>query len=273
MRFYPWGLGGPSRFGLLSGLALLLGLLPTSSALAWTPSTQLAIAREAIHLAPPDLARQIERRRRVYEEGVIAPFRTDAASFHEKNPDGSGELDRVISAKVQEAVRAIREHRTFDEIVRRLGEISHYVADANNPLNTSANDPAEARFFADYLFYAESAEDRFALVFYGLDSQLERGTSVRPLVERTLARSRSLYPLLGREYRRVDFASGRSRFDDRSTAFGIASVSFSHAVSDVALVMRYIWIQAGGGDSRTYLPSRGDRLLRIPRRDDIESSR
>ena len=54
-------------------------------------------------------------------------------------------------------------------------------------------------------------------------------------------------------------------FDDRSTAFGAASVAFSHAVTDVALALRYIWLTAGGIDDRANLPAGGSRLMLLPR--------
>jgi hypothetical protein len=71
--------------------------------------------------------------------------------------------------------------------------------------------------------------------------------------------------MIGREYRRIDFASGQGRFDDRSTAFGVASVAFSHAVTDVTLALRYIWLASGGIDDRANLPAGGTRLMLLPR--------
>jgi hypothetical protein len=246
-----------------AGLVLLsLGALP---ALAWTPATQAVIAREAAHLSPPDLARQIEKHRRDFEAGVGAPFADTDAGRHMKNPDGSGSLDQVIEAEATKAVVLIQGHKPFAEIVRQLGEVCHYVADANNPLATSADDAEEGRYFVDYLRYAQSAESRFPLIFYGLQPGLDKSHSLELLVGAALKRGRELYPMIGREYRRIDFASGQGRFDDRSTAFGVASVAFSHAVTDVALALRYIWLASGGIDDRANLPAGGTRLMLLPR--------
>jgi hypothetical protein len=143
--------------------------------------------------------------------------------------------------------------------------VSHYVADADNPLAASAGDPQEGRYFVDYLRYAETAEPRFPLVFYGLQPGVVAGQGIGPLLDAALRRGRDLYPLIGREYQRIDFASGIGRFDDRSTAFGVASVAFSHAVTDVALALRYIWLSAGGIDDRANLPAGGTRLMLLPR--------
>jgi len=76
---------------------------------------------------------------------------------------------------------------------------------------------------------------------------------------------RERYAEVGREYRRIDFASGVAAFDDHSTAFGVASLAFSHAVTDVASVLRYIWLRAGGGDSRSGLAATGSRVVLLPR--------
>src|SRR4029079_3695208 len=85
--------------------------------------------------------------------------------------EGSGSRDRALPPEVDGATRAIREHRPFDEVVRRLGAVSHFVADANNPLSTSAADSQEGPYFADFLRSAESAEPRFAVVFYGVPAR------------------------------------------------------------------------------------------------------
>lgn len=247
---------------LCAVLALVL-LTPAPPAAAFTPRTQRSIAAEAGRLAPPDLARQIERREEHFRAGVMAPFRDADAARHDAGPGGV--LDRVILEEAERAVEAIRSHRPFDEVVFQLGVVAHYVADANNPLATSAADPREAAYYADYARYVESAEPRLPLLFYGVAPGMERHPDVSPLVAATLARGRRLYPLVGREYRRVDFTPGVIAFDDRSTAFGIASVAFSHAVTDVARVLRWIWIRAGGADPRDRLPDRGERILRLPR--------
>lgn len=251
-----------SRSTLVGAAAALL--LP-AVAVAWTPKTQLAIAEEAARLAPPDLAAQLERRKADFRAGVLAPFSDEDPGRHRSRQDSGGSLERAIAEEAAGAIAAIRGLRPFAEVIERLGVVAHYVADANNPLNASAEDSEEASYFGDYLHYVESALPRFPLIFYGLDPALENDRNLSALVDASLARGRQLYPLIGREYRRVRFLPGVESFDDRSTAFGVASVSFSRAVNDVALVLRYIWLQAGGADTRQELPLEGERLLLLPR--------
>ena len=253
-----------SPFLVLAVLAVLALALPAPAA-AWSPRFQTELALEAARLAPPDLARQIERHRDELARGVMAPF-SEPADRHVANPDGTGSLQAVIEEETERAVEMIRSLAPFDAVVHQLGVVAHYVADAHNPLNASDADGQEARIYADYLLYAERAEPRFPLVFYGFRAPFDRPEDVRRMARDAVAKSRGLYPLIGREYRRIGFASGAASFDDRSTAFGVTSIQFSRAASDIAQVLRYIWLRSGGADPRTALPVRGgDQLVRIPR--------
>ncbi len=260
------------RRWLARRLASLLVLAGAVAPLAgWGPATQVAIARTAARLAPPGLAGQLERRADRFREGVLAPFQEGAPERHYRNRDG-GALDAAIADEVARAIATLRRPASFDDVVYRLGRVSHFVADANNPLNAAGDDAAEGRYFADWLRYADSARPRFVPVFYLGEPSVGNERGLRFLVLRALQRGRALYPLVGEEYRRIDFGSGAAGFDDRSTAFGIAAVSYSHAISDVARVLHYVWLAGGGGDPRGELwaatpPSAGsaeERLLLLP---------
>ena len=250
----------------LALLGAAVWALAAAPLLAWTPEFQVALGREAARLAPPDLARQIELHAGDFRAGVLAPFGDREPLRHVLNPDGTGSLDRTIAEETERAVGLIRGLAPFDLVVRQLGVVAHFVADAHNPLNGSDDDPREADFYADYLRYAESAERRFPLVFYGFRARFDEPRHVDALAREAIGRGRGLYPLLGREYRRIGFAAGALTFDDRSTAFGVTSVQFSRAASDIAEVLRYIWLRSGGADPRTALPVRGGgQLVTIPR--------
>ncbi len=222
---------------------------------------QEAIARDAARLAPPDLARQLARRAAAVAAGAREPFGERDSALHVKNADGSGALDSVLASEVAEAIAAIRDHQPFDEVARRLGRVSHWAADLSNPLNTDNADREEARYFRDYLTYAESARSRFAVVVYEWRPPVASAGDAALLAREALERGRRLYPLIGAEYRRIEFASGVGRFDDRSTAFGLAALSYRHAVTDAARLYRHIWLAAGGADPRPVFARARDRVL------------
>lgn len=256
----------PSRMirGLSAALPLLASLageLPPAA--AWTPESQVRLATAARELAPSDFRRQLERHRDEYRRGVLAPFRDDDSAFHEQNDDGTGQLRRALETEVRRTVAMIRGHEPFREIAFQAGVVAHYVNDANNPLNCSRSDPREPTYFADYLEYLESTEDRIQTLFYGLSDELEAG-DLAGFVERTLERCRSVYPLVGQEYRRIGRLPGTRYFDDRSTAFGLSGMAHSRAVTDTALVLRHIWIEAGGRDWRKPPKEAEGRFFLLP---------
>jgi len=223
----------------------LIGLLAAAgSAFGWTAETEIAIAQRAARFAPPDLQRQIEKHPQALRDGVLAAI---------ENPAVGRSVDEVLSLEVERAIDAIRSHRPFAEVVQRLGGVTHYVAQANNPLAVGSGDPAEPRYARDYPRYVESVQERFKVTFYGDGRQVEAPADLSSLLRRTFARGRAYYSLLASEYRRIDYGDGRRRFDDRSTAYGLSALAYSHSISDTIGVLRYIWLRAGGADSRTFL--------------------
>lgn len=246
-------------FGLLGWGALLVVL--AGPATAWTDKTQLAIADYAASVAPIDLQGLLERHQLEFRRGVVAPFRDGDPSRHVRNPNGSGRVDQVIQKETEKVIRAIRQHYPFRDIVYQMGVVAHYVADANNPLNTADSDPHEKSYARDYLRYVEGAQARFAVVLIGYQRMIEEPEDLTQLLNRALDRGRLLYPAIGDEYRRVGAVNGRELFDDRSTAFGVGSVAFNHALSDIVGVLRYIWIRAGGADRKSLFPLEKDHLV------------
>ena len=241
------------------------GVLCAGAALAWSPGSQAEIATEAARLVPPDFYRQIEKHWQAYMDGVVAPFRDRDAMLHQANPGGSGRLEEVLALEVERTVQYIRDHRPFKDIVEQAGVVVHYSTDLHNPLNCSSADADEGQYFADFAHYLESARPRVALVFHGTEPTLDGG-NVKRFVADVLSRCRGHYPLVGAEYRRIGKLPGRRYFDDRSTAFAVASLAYSRAVTDGALLLRHIWIRAGGADFRSPPKSSQNRLVLIPPR-------
>ncbi len=236
-------------------------MAPPSS--AWTPESHKAIAASAARLAPPDLHRQITRNRNAYLLGAVHPLSDGQPRNHVENP-GGGQLDEMIVVAVDNAIRSIQTNRPFNEIVYRLGVVAHFIADANNPLATADSDPQERRYETDFQGYLQSTQPRIQVTFYGFRHRFNGQRDLVALIDETLERSREHYRLVAREYERIGYASGQQMFTDRSTAFGVAALAYSHAVSDIAEVLRYIWLTAGGIDIRRKLPVRGQEVVLLP---------
>ena len=80
----------------------------------------------------------------------------------------------------------------------------------------------------------------------------------------SLAQNASIWTGWGSAQEEEYFRHGQRRtsaeFDDRSTAFGIASVCYSRAVTDLVNLYYFVWRQAGG-DVRSASLMRGSNLV------------
>jgi hypothetical protein len=194
---------------------LLLFLAAAVPAHAWTPAADHHIALRGAELGPPDLRLVIGQFRDEYLRGVDMPV--DRTKLRPR-----------IETEARGIVQMIRTNKPMVLVVQRLGMLARLVSDANNPLQGDA----------DFERYFELRLKRFPTVFYGVDRRFALGS----YLDRTFARTAKFAPLMSEEYTRGNSAT----FDDRSTAFGVASVCYSHAVTDVANLQVFIWKEAGG---------------------------
>lgn len=234
--------------GLLSLVLLLCAIGGAGASFAWTPKSQVLLGEHAVQVAPGDFRRQLEKHMDEFRRGLQDPFRLAGSEFHERNLD-SGRLHEALVQEIERTIAMIVALRPFEQVAYQAGVVVHYVNDLNNPLNCDRRDASEGQYYADYLRYLESTEPRLEYLFYGLSPTLDAG-DVEGFVEERLTRCRKVYPMVGKEYRRIGKLPGTRYFDDRSTAFGVSGVSHSRAITDAALVLRHIWIAAGGEDWR-----------------------
>ena len=225
-------------------IAILLTIAALPAA-AWTKASDVRIARKAAALAPPDLRTMLERFEGDYLRGVAAA---------QESNDSAPRIREQIEKHTAATIAMIRTNQPMSAVVERLGILAHYVADANSPFSVGRDD-ALAASRADYEAYFERRMQKFPTVFYGLARRFE----LRSYFDRTFARSARFYPLLHEEYFRYGERRTSSVFDDRSTAFGIASISYSRAVSDLVNLYFHIWKEAGG-DVRSATAMRGSNL-------------
>lgn len=240
------------RLGIVLPLLLL-----TVSAHAWTRASDEKIARKAMALAPPDLRIVLEKFEGDYRHGLErAQGDEGSTSHHFYVLSREGMLRDRIERETRGAITMIRTGEPMAMVAERLGGLAHLVADANNPFHVANDDAALTPSHNDFEQYFERRLAKFPTVFYGLDP----GFTLTTYLDRTFARTAKFYPLVREEYLRDGAARTSVDFDDRSTAFGIASVCYSRAVTDLVNLYYYIWKEAGG-DVRTAAAMRRGNLL------------
>jgi hypothetical protein len=237
-------------------LAVLLFLPLTAH--AWTRASDERIAAKGAMLAPPDLRLVLTHYETAYKLGIArAQSEEGSETHHYFVLSRSGKLRERIESETAKTISMLRKRDPMVQVVERLGILAHLVADANNPFHVSHDDPRLDPSHDDFEQYFERRLAKFPTVFYGLDDR----PNVASIVERAVTRTQRFYPLMGSEY----LPPGGERrtsddFDDHSTAFGVASVCYSHAVTDLVNLYYYVWREAGG-DVRSAATMRSGNLL------------
>ena len=245
--------------------ALLLSLVATTPALAFNRSTYEKVALDSLRLAPPDLARLADRHHDQLVEGVLTPLATEGGAEHLAEPRGV--MERRIQEQTDRIIGLINKRTPFDKVVYELGILCHYVADLNNPLNTATDDPRYERIRKDFEGYVSRKTPKFVLTFNGHGSTELRAHDVLGFARAAAERSANFGPFLSRSYYPGGAMVTSKTFDDRHTAFGVASITFQNAVGDCARLFVYIWQQVNGdlrgtpfyGDSKTTAQTSGQQ--------------
>jgi len=227
---------------------LLLLLIPLT-ANAWTRTSDQQIGARAAQLAPRDLRLIIYRFHTQYTAGIDRALSEEPADAHRAH------LRDRIQNETAAIVMLLRTKQPMQQVVFRLGMLAHFVGDANNPWHVATDEELESSH-ADFEHYFERRMERFPTVFYGLDPRF----ALAQYLDRMLHRTANFAPLMSEEYFRGGSRHTSSDFDDRSTAFGVASICYSHAITDIVNVDYYIWREAGG-DVRSAASMRSARVI------------
>ena len=226
----------PNRLGFF----LLLAITPLTS-YGWTLSTERAMAETALSLGPPNISQLVSIHERSFEEGLRDAARHEQQALNAHLGNDRTALERLLRNEIDRAVMVMKNREPVEELVYQLGVIAHLTGDLNHPFHVGADDALDGRR-EDFELYLERRRARFPTVFYGI----ERDRVIDRVIRGGQARARSFTPLVRYEY----FGKGSERwsrqFDDRSTAFAVASLSWSHSVSDLVNIYYELWRQAGG---------------------------
>ncbi len=226
-------------------IAVLIVILMFDYSSVWTyafsPETRVAITLNAFKLMPPSLRTQLEKHKKECLMGTLGPMINGGEQNH--YPGVNGELiAEKIFHQVDVITKMINNHEPFKNVIYEMGVLSHHITDLNFPL-TMSGDGKE--YYNDFANFCRNKEDKFKVVFYGFYDPYLSEEDIHNFSAEANRRSSSNIPYVKDSFSRARQGS-QAEFDDRSTLFGIAALSFSHAVTDTARLWIFMWKQAHG---------------------------
>jgi hypothetical protein len=227
--------------------AVLLAAFASAPVLAWTDAARLRMADDAMKMTPPALNALLERYRKDLMHGMLDASREENREEHRQRTSGGyGKAAELISSRAQQAITIIGQPGRLSLAMYAMGSAAHFVADVNFPLNTGEAESGDPVFYGSYEKYVEKMLGRFPVVLDRTPSE-ELDSHRLEDFGRAAARRASLFiPPIRNAYTPDGKPRSASAFDERSLPFGVASLSYSHSVNDIARIWLYIWRQAGG---------------------------
>ena len=231
-------------------IVFLLLLLHGAQAAAWETPTARAMGRQALRLMPQSLQSLIS----VHQPQLFEQLELAAADADRLVAQDPALAAGRISTAGLELQRQLQQRASFAEVAIRLGQIAALVLAVNDPTHYAATDAAGRSFF---LGQVETHRDQFPFVFDGHGAPELKAKDVSHYMAVSARRARFYAERLEGSFF-TPLRQGREvRFDPRSIPFGVASVTYSHAISDLVRIWFYYW-KAGGGDVTRTPFYRGD---------------
>jgi hypothetical protein len=245
-----------ARRPLLPAAVAAVLCLAAGDASAWPSSLMQSLARDARRLLPPSLARLMaEREPQILDATARFPPELSQAVWADL---GLGELRpatvSALDSRTAEVVSLFRGQRVSEGVVR-LGALVRVPADLADPVLTAGPAGYPPGVVQEYYAFVAASLDKIPVV---LDDpaalKLKRG-GLPAYWQRLIARSRGQSDVIRTEL----FQNGRvvdhRTLDYRSPVFGVASLSYSRAVTAIAATWLALWRDSRGDLTRIRQPT------------------
>ena len=218
---------------------------------AWPSALMQALNRDARRLVPRSLARLLgEREREVLEE--TRRFPPELAQLVAIDLSAGRLRPETLSALDAEAGgvgEMFRQQRISEGLVR-LGGLMRIPADLADPVLSAGPEGYPAGVTGEYYAFIVASLDKMPVV---LDDPPALRLSRRDLPDYwqgLVDRSRAQSPLIGTELFRNGRLVDHRWIDYRSPVYGVASLSYSRAVTAIAATWLALWREANGDLTR-----------------------
>lgn len=222
-------------------IILLTGKAPAQQAVA--PTTfYTTVAGSAAHLMPVHFKKILAQRQDHLYQGANAAYQPAVEGEDEA-------LAERIDALVQRINKRLSENVPFNGLIVEYGQLVRLVAELEDPSRGRRATPWNTRLSKEFHRLLEKKCAQLPPVFYGFDAALFQKRDLKAFLTGIAERARLAGERLAATYVTDGRVKAFAEADERSPAFGIASLYYSHTISDVANLWLYIW-WASYGDMR-----------------------
>ncbi len=217
--------------------------------------------RDALKATPPALNAILGRYQDELKRGMLDLSRHEDEEVHFQLADGSKGLAAAgVEHKLEEIQNILRKRQSLRRFAYAMGALAHLVADVGFPLNASDADPREPLYREAYSRFIEASMDKIPFVLDRLEPSMLEAGDLRGFIMALARQSARGYELIGPAFNDDGTPSTREALDVRSIPFGIASLSYSRATTDIVRVWRYVWASVDGDFSGTpFMDPQADR--------------
>jgi hypothetical protein len=248
---------------LLSSLVFLVAIGGARPALAWSPTLEQSLYRDAQKLLPRSLAMLMEDREKAVLAAAqlppqgLAGFRTEVAE---------GALTPATLSAFEAELKGatdMMQHRQLGAGLVRMGAVLRVAADVCDPALTQQGQLPPA-VTAEYYAFLETNLAKIPVVVDDPKALEMARTDLPAYWQSLLARSREDVPVILTEMIQQGRVVRHQAIDYRSPVFGVGSLAYSRAVNGVAATWLATWRSVKGDMGRIRPP----RIVKAPSFDD-----
>lgn len=239
------------RAAVRVALALVGIALVARPAAAWPEALLTALGRDARRLVPRSLASLLaERESLVLEEARRFPVALSQRLALDL-PSGrlSAETVAALDAHASGAVELLKQRRVSEGVVR-LGATLRVPAELADPVLTAGPEGYPPGVVREYYAFVEGSLDKIPVVLDDPPALSLKRSSLAAYWQTLLERSRGQAAVIRLEMFRGGRVVDHRTLDYRSPVFGVASLSYSRAVTAIAATWTVLWREARGDLTR-----------------------
>jgi hypothetical protein len=246
----------PGRGRAAAVVAVLAGVLAASDAAAWPSTLMESLARDARRLVPKSLARLMEEREKeILEEArVFPPELAQALAVDLTAGELRPETIALLDARAKEASDLIRERRVSEGVIK-LGALVRIPADLADPVLSAGPEGYPLGVTREYYTFIAGSLDKIPVVVDNEPALKLRRAGLGGYWQAVLGRSRIDSPVIRTELFRNGRLVSHRTLDYRSPVFGVASLSYSRAVTAIAATWLAVWRDVRGDLTRQPRPA------------------